>query len=62
MKKIESRFKSVSPIIIESEYGNNETNIQINLTIKRPTRDACLCMGEATLPDPHFLFAIASQL
>ena len=33
--------------------------------IKRPVRDACLCMGEAILPgsapDPHFLFAIASQ-
>ena len=29
--------------------------------VKRPARDACLYMGEATLPDHHFLFAIASQ-
>ena len=31
------------------------------LIIKRPMRDAFLCMGEATPPDPHFLFAIALQ-
>ena len=29
--------------------------------IKRPARDACLCMGEADPPDPHFLFTIALQ-
>ena len=29
--------------------------------IKCPARDACLYMGEATLPDPHFVFGIASQ-
>ena len=32
--------------------------------IKRPTREVYLYVGEATppdLPDPHFLFAIASQ-
>ena len=29
--------------------------------IKRPTRDAGLYMGEATPPDPHFLFPIAAQ-
>ena len=29
--------------------------------IKHPTRGACLCMGEATTLDPHFLFAIALQ-
>ena len=28
---------------------------------KCPMRDACLYMGEATPPDPHFLFAIALQ-
>ena len=41
------------------------------IVIKRPTRDACLYMGEATplapldLPDPldpHFVFAIAPIL
>ena len=31
------------------------------MIIKRPTRDACLYVGEATPLDPHFLFAIASQ-
>ena len=37
------------------------------MVIKRSARDACLYMGEATLPDPpdsldlHFLFAIALQ-
>ena len=39
--------------------------------IKRPARDACLYMGEASpparpdppaLPDPHFVFAIAPIL
>ena len=32
--------------------------------IKRPAMEACLYMGEATLPDPldlHFLFAITLQ-
>ena len=28
---------------------------------KRPSRDACLYMGEATPPDPCFLFAIAAH-
>ena len=31
------------------------------LIIMHPSRDACLYMGEATPPDPHFLFALASQ-
>ena len=31
------------------------------LIIMRPSRDACLYMGEATPPDPHFLFVLASQ-
>ena len=36
--------------------------LAINHLFKRlPVRDACLYMGEATPPDPHFLFAIASQ-
>ena len=29
--------------------------------IKRPARDACLYKGEATQPDPHFLFAVVSH-
>ena len=32
-----------------------------SLIIKRLVRDACLYMGEATPPDPHFLFTIALQ-
>ena len=33
--------------------------IFVNLVIKRPTRDACLCMGELQAPPaPHFVFLI----
>ena len=38
-----------------------KSQIKVN---KRPTRDACLYMGEVTLPDSpdlHFIFAIALQ-
>ena len=31
------------------------------IVLTSPVRDACLYMREVTLPDPHFLFAIASQ-
>ena len=36
--------------------------IRISILIKRPTRDACLCMGEHLAPPappaPHFVFLI----
>ena len=33
--------------------------LQINSIIKRPARDACLCMGELPAPPaPHFVFLI----
>ena len=33
--------------------------ITIKLFIKRPTRDACLCMGDLQAPPaPHFVFLI----
>ena len=37
-----------------------ETNITTcTLVIKRPARDACLCMGELQAPPaPHFVFLI----
>ena len=36
---------------VKSDYNS--------LIIKRPTRDACLCMGELpALPAPHFVFLI----
>ena len=33
----------------------------LEIFLKRPVRDVCLYMGEATPTDPHFLFAVASQ-
>ena len=31
----------------------------VNMVIKRPARDACLCMGELQAPPaPHFVFLI----
>ena len=41
-----------------TKYGIKAWDIYI---FKRPASDACLYMGEATPPDPHFLFAIALQ-
>ena len=38
-----------------------DTELVFVTLIKCPTRDAWLYMGEATPPDPYFLFTIAWQ-
>ena len=52
----------VLEIMLKFKFITFKTKCEVRAL--HPVRDACLYMGEATLPDPpdpHFLFAIALQ-
>ena len=59
-------FLFLAYIYIRGEFYNEASNVQISIKevstqsiIKRPTRDACLCMGDLQAPPaPHFVFLI----
>ena len=54
-----------NPDLVLQETGSSPTHSRLNYVLSGDTlrRDAIssLYMGEATPPDPHFLFAIALQ-
>ena len=59
--------KNLNPIVFKINFKNSKkkkknTHECINLLIKRPARDACLCMGELQAPAapaaPYFVFLI----
>ena len=61
-KTMEHLIDFVSVSIVNLTLARRDSYLsRVKSGIKCPVRNACLYIGEVTPPDPHFLFAIASQ-